>query len=116
MRYYMFSVRDRSADAFGVPHFQVSRGAAIRGFTDEVNRSDAQNILFRHPEDFDLYELGSFDDAGADFEVYGKPVQVSIGKDVAVRASLFDADERNKRTSSASLDGSSSDRSYGGTA
>jgi hypothetical protein len=86
MIYRIFAVRDRAADVFGTPHFAVSTGAAIRSFTDEVNRDAPENTLARHPEDFDLYELGSFNDGDASFELVESPRQVAIGKDVKVRS------------------------------
>ena len=35
----------------------------IRSMADEVNRADASNDMYRHPEDFELYDLGVFDDS-----------------------------------------------------
>lgn len=81
----VMSVRDRAADVFGQPMFVASRGGAIRSFGDEVNRADANNALHKHPEDFDLYELGIYDDSTASFTLEDKPRQLAIGKDL-VRA------------------------------
>lgn len=84
MNYHVFSVRDRAADVFGVPFFMISRGHAIRSFSDEINRDAVDNNLFKHPEDFDLYSLGSFDDGAADWAIQ-LPEQICVGKDVSVR-------------------------------
>lgn len=81
MRYKVLAVRDRAIDAFGQPFFSVSVGGAIRGFSDEVNRAGENNQLNKHPEDFDLYLLGEFDDATGKFETQD-PSQVAIGKDL----------------------------------
>lgn len=81
MKYLVFSVRDRSADCFGQPMFGVSKGGVIRSFGDEVNRVDVGNNLNKHPEDFDLYYLGTFDDATGTFEV-SRPEQIAVGKDM----------------------------------
>lgn len=81
MKYVMLAVRDRAADVFGQPFFQTSIGGAIRSFSDEINRKGDNNMLAQHPEDFDLYELGSYDDNAADFEILAKPRQVAVGKD-----------------------------------
>lgn len=80
MLYQVLAVRDRTADVFGVPMFQVSIGVAIRGFADEVNRVHENNMLNRHPEDFDLYHLGTYEDGQGRFDC-GEPRQVAIGKD-----------------------------------
>lgn len=84
MKYLILTVRDRAAAAFGTPMYHMSRGSAIRGFADEVNRCAEHNMLFHHPEDFDLFELGTFDDSSGLFAT-GAPEQVCVGKDVAVR-------------------------------
>lgn len=85
MIFKIMAVRDRAADVFGVPHFQVSLGAAIRSFGDEINREAENNAFYRHPEDFDLYELGTFDDQDGSF-VTQVPKQVAIGKDLVLRS------------------------------
>lgn len=82
MLYQVFAVRDRAADVFGVPMFLTAVGIAIRGFSDEVNRVDANNQLNKHPEDFDLYHLGTYEDAHGTFNLLPAPRQIAIGKDV----------------------------------
>lgn len=84
MKYLIVVVRDRVADVFGQPSFVLSLGSAVRSFGDEVNRDVEGNAFFKHPDDFDLYALGSYDDADASF-VVGVPRQVAIGKDLKVR-------------------------------
>lgn len=74
-------VRDRTADVFGTPNFVTSVGIAIRSFSDEVNRVDANNMLNKHAEDFDLFHLGTYDDSVAKFELMDSPRQIAIGKD-----------------------------------
>lgn len=85
MRYKIVAVRDRAADVFGVPSFVLSTGAAIRSFSDEINRQVEKGVLAEHPDDFDMYELGEFDDSDGLFYA-GSPRQIAIGKDL-VRAS-----------------------------
>lgn len=82
MKYKVVCVRDRAADCFGQPQFVLSVGAAIRGFGDEINRAADNNGFYKHPEDFDLYELGTFDDQDATFECSESPRQIAIGKDL----------------------------------
>lgn len=85
MKYRIVAIRDRAADAFGMPNFVVSVGAAIRSFGDEINRAADNNPLFGHSDDFDLYELGEFDDQAAEFNVH-VPRQIAVGKDLKVRS------------------------------
>lgn len=78
---FIVSVRDRQTDTFSRPMFVAHIGAAIRSFADEINRTeDKNNGLAAHPEDYDLYELGQFDDSTGAF-VSQPPRQIAIGKD-----------------------------------
>lgn len=75
-------VRDRAVNAFGQPQFVVSIGGATRSFTDEVNRADVNNPMHKHPEDFEFYHLGTYDDGDAKFELLERPRLISVAKDV----------------------------------
>lgn len=85
MRYKILAIRDRALDAYGQPFFSASTGAAIRSFSDEINRASPDNQLFKHPEDFDLFLLGEFDDQTGEFDST-RPAQVSVGKDLVTKA------------------------------
>ena len=77
----MYAVKDRAADAFGRPFFCPTDGLAIRSFMDEVNRSGDDNQLYKHPDDFDLFRLGMYDDSTGLVETFG-PVSLMLGKQV----------------------------------
>lgn len=82
MKRFILAVRDRAADTFLKPMFVEARGLGIRAFEDEVNRQDQDNPLYRHPEDFDLYELGEYDDSSGKFvSLADGPRQIAVGKD-----------------------------------
>lgn len=81
----MCSVRDRAVDTFARPFFVPNVKMAIRSFSDEINRADDSNPLFVHPEDYDLYEIGSFDDSDGSV-VWLKPKMVCVGKDARAAA------------------------------
>lgn len=81
----IFAIHDRATQMFGNPMFLIAVGQAIRSFTDEVNRSDPQNGIYMHPDDFDLFELGTFDTSTAEFVIIS-PEQIAIGKNVKVRS------------------------------
>lgn len=84
MKRIVMAVRDRAADTYGSPFFVVAVGQGVRSFSDEVNRAAPDNQLYMHPEDFDLYELGSFDDSSGTFET-DVPRMRAIGKDVSIK-------------------------------
>lgn len=77
----IMAVRDRAIDSFGQPFFAQAIGQATRQFADAVNSGKQDDNLALHPEDFDLYHLGTYDDAGAKFDLLPQPRLVSIGKD-----------------------------------
>lgn len=84
MKQCVVAVFDRAAQLFGRPFFVAAPGQAIRSFTDEVNRKDAERGEFaRHPDDFDLWQLAVYDDGEGKFD----SVQQMLvrGKDVIVK-------------------------------
>lgn len=82
MLHFVVSVFDRAADVYNRPFHVPHRNVAVRDFTDEINRSDAQNPLSKHPDDYDLYLLGQFDDSNGSFVCEGGPTVLVRGKDV----------------------------------
>jgi len=78
---FVVSVKDRAADVFNRPFFVPHRNVAIRDFTDEVNRVAGDNQLNKHPDDFDLYLLGEFDDSKGSF-INNDPQVLVRAKDV----------------------------------
>lgn len=62
------AVRDTRIEAFMQPTTVIHPGAAIRGFQDEANRADQQNTLWTHPEDFELWQLATFNEETGEFE------------------------------------------------
>jgi hypothetical protein len=80
----MFAVRDSATDSFGNPMFLVSTGQAIRSFRDEVNRKAEDNHLFVHPDDFEMFELGSFDTSTGRFALLEAPRSVLTAKSCKV--------------------------------
>lgn len=86
MKLTLCTVKDRAADAYGRPMFVPSTGIAIRSFSDEINREDPQNQMFYHSDDFDLYELGEFDDNTGLFSLHEQPKLLTLGKQVKTTA------------------------------
>ena len=84
MKMKVLSVFDSAAQAFGRPAFVAAIGSAIRSFTDEVNRVDADNQMNQHPSDFTLYELGEFDDEHGRFTMLDTPRVLARAQDVKI--------------------------------
>lgn len=85
MKYKLIAIRDRVADIFGTPNAVANLGQAMRSFADEINRASEDNALYKHPDDFDLYHLGEYDDAHGTFEILDKPRQLALGRDLKRR-------------------------------
>lgn len=82
MKQIIVAVKDRAADAFGRPFFVATSGLAIRSFMDEVSRDAPDNQLFAHPDDFDLFELGIYDDGDGSLISHEQPKLLMLGKQV----------------------------------
>lgn len=80
----MVGVFDSAVQAYGQPLFVQARQAAVRMFTDEVNRAADDNNLYRHPEDFELRLLGFFDEGTGALQVPPDGVETLVrAKDVS---------------------------------
>lgn len=86
MKMHIVAIRDIKADVFAQPFFTASIGGAIRGFGDEVNRAATDNMLYKHPDDFELYHLGEYDDANARFELLETPKQLVAGGSCVIKS------------------------------
>lgn len=73
------TIFDRAAGAYGQPFYSTTPSHAIRSFADAVQRRDPDNVMNRHPDDFELYVLGKYDDQTGLFETHA-PEQIAMGK------------------------------------
>lgn len=62
----MYSIFDLKAQTFGFPFTAPTDGSAIRLFQNETNRADDTNLLYKHPADFILFKVGTFDIASGE--------------------------------------------------
>lgn len=60
MQKFIFSVRDIAADVYSNPFTSQNQLTATRDFAHAC--SDPNSSLSKNPEDFQLYQLGTFDD------------------------------------------------------
>ena len=70
----VFSVYDCKAEAYMMPQYYHTSGVAERAFKQAVNSEDTQ--FYTNPQDFTLFELGTFDDSRAEFFIYNTPISV----------------------------------------
>lgn len=80
MIYQLISIKDRALEAF-MPLGNVrTEGEAIRVFKDML--SDPNTPQNKHPDDYDLYLLGTFDDQTGYIETETKPRKLADGKTI----------------------------------
>lgn len=84
MKYIIVAVHDRQLDCYMRPFVAQARGQAVRSFTDETNRQGSE--LNMHPEDYELHELGHFDDQTGGVTANDRPVQLAIAANVHTAA------------------------------
>lgn len=72
----VFTVFDSKVGAYGNPIFLRSKGEALRVFEHTVNTPDHQ--FAKNPEDFTLFELGSFDEEKAKFVLNSTPISIGL--------------------------------------
>jgi hypothetical protein len=77
----IISIKDRATDTFGRPVVYPARGAAIREFQDAIN--DPQAPFSKHPGDYDLFEIGMWDDRlGVAINLEGGPNLLASGSNL----------------------------------
>src|SRR5688572_15083222 len=75
-------VRDVCANVFMSPFFAQSVGSAMRSFESEVNRVAEDNMLYKHPRDFELYQLGTFEPTSGKLELLPDKLQLCTAMSV----------------------------------
>ena len=86
MKYYMVTIRDNVAATYRVPACVPNIGGFLRSLGDEVNRAAQDNEFYKHPEDFEVFQLGSYDDETADFEILARPTSLALLKSMVREA------------------------------
>nr|QJB19012.1 MAG: nonstructural protein [Microvirus sp.] len=72
----VFTVYDSKVGAYLRPFFMTTKGEALRAWTDTVN--DKETAFNKHPEDYCLFELGTFDDQVGQFENHNQPISLGM--------------------------------------
>lgn len=83
MKLKLFAIYDRALTAYMQPFGAQSAGAAIRAFGDGVN--DPAHVMNKHPEDYELWYLGDFDDQTGTFDNHDRAKsnpQIATGKNM----------------------------------
>lgn len=68
MMHAVFAVRDTCVGAFHLPMFFQNNAAAVRALGDAVNTPGKENAYYQHPEHYQLYAVGAFNDETGELE------------------------------------------------
>lgn len=69
MKMIILSLRDIRANYYLPPIFVNNMGAALRDLTDQINTDKPVEAWQKHPADFELWELGTWQNDDASFDV-----------------------------------------------
>jgi hypothetical protein len=78
MKLNIVVIRDSVAGVWAQPQFVTSLGGFVRGFGDECQKTD-NNALASHPEDYEVFHVGQYDDSTCSFELFPQPVSIAHG-------------------------------------
>lgn len=76
----VFAVRDVKADAYGNLICVQTSGLALRAFADAC--ADSRSPMAQYPEDYSMYELGTFDPSTGVISGHRLPVLVATASSV----------------------------------
>lgn len=75
----IMAIRDNKAGAWHNPMYVNSVGGTLRSFGDEINSIEKGNPLAAHPEDYELWELGDWDEIKGKHTFLETPVSHGVG-------------------------------------
>lgn len=79
-----FAIYDVKGEVYNTPFFFGANGQAIRAFKDLAN--DKQTTVGRHPGDFKLMVIGTFDDNSGELVASDEVVSLGFATDYIDRA------------------------------
>ncbi|WNK14183.1 MAG: nonstructural protein [Microvirus sp.] len=72
MKLYAVAIFDNAIQAYHRPFFVSHTQAAVRSFIDEMRNTESE--IAKHPADYDLYMVGTFDDGDGKFHTDNMPL------------------------------------------
>lgn len=73
----IIAVRDSAVGRFAPPAAMPSASYAIRSFAQQVNTPDANSQLYNTPQDFELWQLATWNEETGLFENVNPPVCIA---------------------------------------
>jgi len=72
MKLKVFSIYDSKAEAYKQPFFMATKGEAVRGILEVLDRPD--HLFAKYPTDYTLFELGEYDDSNGKMLPLNSPI------------------------------------------
>lgn len=88
MNLEIFSVYDSKAETYMAPWTATNKATAIRAFSDQCNNPDSS--FSRHPHDYALMHLGSWDDQTARYETLEVPTNMGLAHEFKTQQEMFE--------------------------
>lgn len=79
----IYTIYDQQAQTYARPMFFPNDATAKRAVGDEVNRHAPDNSLAMHPDDYQLYHLGTFNDDTGELKPNDRPTLVAHCKQLS---------------------------------
>ncbi len=76
MLHNVFTIFDTKTGAHLPPFYSQTKASAIRAVSDTLN--DPNHQFTKHPEDYVLFFLGSFEDEHAKFSLEDTPISLAV--------------------------------------
>lgn len=75
MEIKVYSIYDEKAKIFSKPFQQINDGIALRSFIDLTKDKDSS--INKHPEDYKLYRIATYDDLTGKYKCEDLPVLIA---------------------------------------
>lgn len=89
MNLVIVCIKDLKGENYSQPWFVSTAASAVRSFTDLINNPEKSQTMFDHPQDFQLFEMGVFDDNTGVFQTHPIPKHLVSGESVKKEKPLF---------------------------
>ena len=89
MIYGVYAIYDSAAHVFTAPTIDISDASAVRSFQQAIANSGS--VMNFKPDDFSLYQVGTFDVETGVLEPFNPPSRLIVGSDGDYRKEIADA-------------------------
>lgn len=79
----VYSIYDSKSGVYTPPFLDFTNASAMRGFQQIVNNKET--TVAQNPEDYTLFELGSFDDQKAKYELLATPHSLIMASELVAK-------------------------------